>query len=70
MMTGMHTVADVFCVGCGSVVGWVYVRNEAPAHGLKAPPRSSPCLLTGSCPQIAGARPREEPEVQGREVRP
>ena len=25
MMTGLHTVADIFCVGCGSVVGWVYV---------------------------------------------
>lgn len=26
MITGMHTVADIFCVGCGSVVGWTYVR--------------------------------------------
>lgn len=26
MMTGMHTVADIFCVGCGSIVGWTYVR--------------------------------------------
>nr|KJB78783.1 hypothetical protein B456_013G018700 [Gossypium raimondii] len=25
MMTGLHTVADVFCVGCGSIVGWKYV---------------------------------------------
>ncbi|XP_031740893.1 protein yippee-like isoform X1 [Cucumis sativus] len=24
MMTGMHTVADIFCVGCGSMVGWKY----------------------------------------------
>uniref|UniRef100_A0A9I9CTZ5 Yippee domain-containing protein n=1 Tax=Cucumis melo TaxID=3656 RepID=A0A9I9CTZ5_CUCME len=24
MMTGMHTVADIFCVGCGSIVGWTY----------------------------------------------
>ncbi|XVE69405.1 hypothetical protein DITRI_Ditri09bG0149800 [Diplodiscus trichospermus] len=22
MMTGMHTVADIFCVGCGSNLGW------------------------------------------------
>ena len=27
MMTGMHTVADIFCVGCGSIVGWRYVRS-------------------------------------------
>ena len=25
MMTGLHTVADIFCVGCGSIVGWKYV---------------------------------------------
>ncbi|GKU92103.1 hypothetical protein SLEP1_g5876 [Rubroshorea leprosula] len=24
MLTGMHTVADIFCVGCGSMVGWKY----------------------------------------------
>ncbi|KAK7276394.1 hypothetical protein RIF29_17533 [Crotalaria pallida] len=24
MTTGMHTVADIFCVGCGSLVGWKY----------------------------------------------
>ncbi|KAL6977463.1 hypothetical protein U1Q18_026262 [Sarracenia purpurea var. burkii] len=24
MMTGLHTVADIFCVGCGSIVGWKY----------------------------------------------
>lgn len=28
-MTGMHTVADIFCVGCGSIVGWKYVRFGA-----------------------------------------
>ncbi|PIN08020.1 putative Yippee-type zinc-binding protein [Handroanthus impetiginosus] len=24
MMTGMHTVVDIFCVGCGAIVGWKY----------------------------------------------
>lgn len=24
MMTGWHTVADIFCVCCGSLVGWKY----------------------------------------------
>ncbi|KAK7300534.1 hypothetical protein RJT34_11380 [Clitoria ternatea] len=24
MLTGMHTVTDIFCVGCGSIVGWKY----------------------------------------------
>lgn len=24
MITGMHTVVDIFCVACGSIVGWKY----------------------------------------------
>ncbi|KAE9618156.1 hypothetical protein Lalb_Chr03g0043171 [Lupinus albus] len=24
MITGMHTVVDIFCVVCGSIVGWKY----------------------------------------------
>ncbi|AAF07828.1 yippee-like protein [Arabidopsis thaliana] len=24
MITGWHTVADIFCVSCGSLVGWKY----------------------------------------------
>ncbi|KAF6153587.1 hypothetical protein GIB67_027454 [Kingdonia uniflora] len=37
MMTGMHTVADIFCVGCGSIVGWKYEfaqdRNQKYKEG-------------------------------------
>lgn len=29
MMTGSHVVADIFCVRCGSVVGWKYVRTTS-----------------------------------------
>lgn len=32
MLTGMHTVADIFCVGCGSIVGWKYVRFITVFH--------------------------------------
>ncbi|MED6173619.1 hypothetical protein PIB30_061326 [Stylosanthes scabra] len=24
MITGLHTVVDIFCVACGSIVGWKY----------------------------------------------
>uniref|UniRef100_A0A9I9CGL9 Yippee domain-containing protein n=2 Tax=Cucumis melo TaxID=3656 RepID=A0A9I9CGL9_CUCME len=24
MITGLHTVVDIFCVGCGSIIGWKY----------------------------------------------
>lgn len=27
MFSGMHTVADIFCVCCGQIVGWKYVRT-------------------------------------------
>ncbi|XP_065853306.1 protein yippee-like [Euphorbia lathyris] len=31
MITGMHTVVDIFCVGCGSIVGWKYLyAHEKP----------------------------------------
>nr|VDD54206.1 unnamed protein product [Brassica oleracea]VDD54224.1 unnamed protein product [Brassica oleracea] len=28
MMTGLHTVADIYFVKCGSYVGWRYVRRK------------------------------------------
>ncbi|MBA0733670.1 hypothetical protein Gogos_017656, partial [Gossypium gossypioides] len=31
MLSGMHTVADIFCCCCGQIVGWKYVIPEA-AH--------------------------------------
>jgi len=34
MMTGLHTVADIFCVGCGSIVGWQYVRLWSTASNM------------------------------------
>jgi hypothetical protein len=26
MLTGMHTVSDIFCVRCAVILGWKYVR--------------------------------------------
>ena len=28
LVTGMHTVADISCVGCGTVVGWKYIDAQ------------------------------------------
>ena len=28
MMTGMHTVVDIYCVKCGSYLGWRYVNKN------------------------------------------
>uniref|UniRef100_A0A1D1YEL3 Protein yippee-like n=1 Tax=Anthurium amnicola TaxID=1678845 RepID=A0A1D1YEL3_9ARAE len=35
MMTGMHTVSDIFCVGCGSIVGWKYVLAHEKSQKYK-----------------------------------
>nr|CAD1839640.1 unnamed protein product [Ananas comosus var. bracteatus] len=35
MMTGMHTVSDIFCVGCGSIVGWKYEAAYDKAQKYK-----------------------------------
>jgi hypothetical protein len=32
MITGWHTVADIFCVSCGSLVGWKYVQDSKLIH--------------------------------------
>lgn len=26
LLTGVHTVADIFCVGCSTRLGWTYLR--------------------------------------------
>ncbi|KAL3536510.1 hypothetical protein ACH5RR_004971 [Cinchona calisaya] len=35
MMTGMHTVVDIYCVGCGSLVGWKYEAASEKSQKYK-----------------------------------
>ncbi|KAI0028032.1 yippee zinc-binding/DNA-binding /Mis18, centromere assembly-domain-containing protein [Vararia minispora EC-137] len=35
LMTGVHTVADVFCVGCGDRVGWYYYKASDQSQKYK-----------------------------------
>ncbi|KAK6125967.1 hypothetical protein DH2020_040275 [Rehmannia glutinosa] len=35
MITGMHTVVDIFCVGCGSIVGWKYEAAHEKSQKYK-----------------------------------
>ncbi|KAI3958478.1 hypothetical protein MKW98_011166 [Papaver atlanticum] len=35
MMTGVHSVCDIFCVGCGSIVGWKYVAAQEKSQRYK-----------------------------------
>ncbi|CAL4897358.1 unnamed protein product [Urochloa decumbens] len=35
MTTGMHTVCDIFCVACGSIVGWKYLAAVDKAQRYK-----------------------------------
>lgn len=67
MMTGMHTVADIFCVGCGSIVGWKYVRfvdtlqNTISICSWYVVIGDWWCYFTGNCSW-------KEPEIQGRKI--
>lgn len=27
LITGLHTVADIYCTSCNTVLGWKYVRQ-------------------------------------------
>lgn len=38
LMTGMHTVADIYCNVCNSVLGWKYVRARPHAQRRARPP--------------------------------
>jgi hypothetical protein len=33
-MTGRHTVRDIFCTSCQTVLGWKYVRKRMSLRGL------------------------------------
>ncbi|CAA3022997.1 Hypothetical predicted protein [Olea europaea subsp. europaea] len=35
MITGVHTVADIFCTGCGSIVGWKYEAAHEESQKYK-----------------------------------
>ncbi|KAB1224331.1 Protein yippee-like [Morella rubra] len=35
MITGLHTVVDIFCVGCGSLVGWKYEAAHEKSQKYK-----------------------------------
>nr|ACO87677.1 yippee-like protein [Brachypodium sylvaticum] len=35
MTTGLHTVCDIFCVGCGSILGWKYVSAVEKSQRYK-----------------------------------
>ncbi|KAI9459100.1 yippee zinc-binding/DNA-binding /Mis18, centromere assembly-domain-containing protein [Russula earlei] len=35
LLTGVHTVADVFCVGCGDRLGWFYHKASDQSQKYK-----------------------------------
>ncbi|KAI7993608.1 hypothetical protein LOK49_LG11G00780 [Camellia lanceoleosa] len=35
LMTGLHTVADIFYVGCGSILGWKYETAHEKSQKYK-----------------------------------
>ena len=53
MTTGNHTVRDIYCVKCGTTLGWKYVNTLSTA-----PPRRSP--LTRIAPQDKAYEPSQK----------
>ncbi|KAF8332847.1 yippee-domain-containing protein [Cantharellus anzutake] len=35
LLTGLHTVADIYCLGCGVTLGWTYLRAHEPSQRYK-----------------------------------
>ncbi|KZO91108.1 yippee-domain-containing protein [Calocera viscosa TUFC12733] len=35
LLTGMHTVADITCMGCGTSVGWTYLKAYETSQKYK-----------------------------------
>lgn len=35
LLTGVHTVADVFCLGCNERLGWLYLKAADPSQKYK-----------------------------------
>lgn len=69
LLTGLHSVADIFCESCKTTLGWKYVSWPAPPAPLN--PKSWAIWGWGGVSQAAlppGAGLREQPEVQGGEV--
>lgn len=49
LITGLHTVVDIFCTCCSANLGWKYVRVEGEVHREKtAPPLSAAAVLPPS----------------------
>lgn len=35
MITGVYTIADVYCRNCGEALGWMYLRASDPKQKYK-----------------------------------
>ncbi|XP_071907383.1 protein yippee-like At5g53940 isoform X3 [Coffea arabica] len=53
MLSGMHTVADIYCCCCGQIVGWKYeaahVKSQKYKEGKFVLESSDPCAGTSTC---------------------
>jgi len=71
LITGLHSVCDIYCTCCQSVLGWKYVSPCLPANNAFSRWRLAGCpgrAHVGKAGVGAGASLRGEPEVQGGEV--
>src|SRR6266850_3896355 len=66
MTTGNHTVRDIYCCKCGTILGWKYVSIQFFLSASDCLSAHDELLLTFA----AGQSVRTIPKVQRREVHP
>uniref|UniRef100_A0A8C4L2D8 Protein yippee-like n=1 Tax=Equus asinus asinus TaxID=83772 RepID=A0A8C4L2D8_EQUAS len=61
LLTGLHSVADIFCESCKTTLGWKYVSTWREAHPLKwtvSMALQAPLTTSGLCTVQRGKRDR------------
>ncbi|XP_023396308.1 protein yippee-like 4 isoform X1 [Loxodonta africana] len=43
LLTGLHSVADIFCESCKTTLGWKYVSTQRTGPSSKCSPHGPPC---------------------------
>ncbi|KAK4104403.1 yippee-domain-containing protein [Parathielavia hyrcaniae] len=59
LVTGAHVVADIYCLGCGAVLGWKYLDTAEPAQRYKVG------MFILETRRVVGFRCWEDVDVEG-----
>jgi hypothetical protein len=66
--TGIHTVQDVYCMGCNDRLGWYYLKASEPAQKYKEGKPSCSESITAAHPIIRQVSPRAREAREGQRL--